>query len=99
MPGHSDALKGKVSERALEALEMFTRHGALNIEDVRGWHEFIVYTHLDGRHADRDALREHLKATRSEDSEERTEEWIDLYEEGLEILKTYDRLAPRAANR
>lgn len=89
----SSALNGKVSQRALESLEVFTRHGGVNEEDLRGWREFIVRTYLDGKAAPRDALRDHLRETRPEDGVEGTESWLDEYEESLQLLKTYDRVA------
>lgn len=93
MAGESDALEGKVSERALEALEIFTRHCGTNEDDLRGWREFIIYTHLDRRPATRDTLREHLRVARSDDSTERIENWLDEYEEAMQVLKTYDQVA------
>lgn len=96
MPGDSDALNGKVSERALEALEVFTRHGGVNEDDLKGWREFIVRTFLDGKSAPRDALRKHLLATRPDDGQETTEQWLDEYEEAFKLLKVYERLAHRS---
>jgi hypothetical protein len=91
MPGKSDALKGKVSDEALDDLEGFTRHNGWNDDDSDHWRDFIVRTYREGRRADRDALREHLKATRPDDSEKQTEDLVDEYEEGHRILKIYDR--------
>lgn len=93
MPGRSDALTGKVSQRALEELEGFTRHNGWNEDDLEHWRNFIVYTFLDHRTAYRDDLREHLKETRREDSEDRREQLLDEYEEALRLLKAYVALS------
>ncbi|MFT3695920.1 MAG: hypothetical protein QM831_22480 [Kofleriaceae bacterium] len=89
-------LRGKVSEQALEALEVFTRHNGWNEEDLQGWREFIVLTHLDGHYARRDELGQHLRETRPEDTDDETESLLDEYNESIKLLQVYDSLSSHA---